>query len=74
MTDRTKSTVRAARWALLPAMAAIALFASLPAAVAADQQASDEAAATAQGHFVAGVDGEARAQVPAPVHHRHHAR
>jgi hypothetical protein len=74
MTDRTESTVRAARWALLPAMAAIALFANLSAAVAADQQRSDETEDYTLSQQVAGVDGGAHAQAPAPVHHRHHAR
>jgi hypothetical protein len=72
MNDRTESTVRAARWALLPAIAAIALFANLPAAVAADQQTTDEETINALSHQVA---GDAYAQAPAPVvHHRRHAR
>jgi hypothetical protein len=43
MQDRINTTVRRrARWALLPAIA-IVLFAGLPAAMAADQQATDDA-------------------------------
>jgi len=74
MNDRIEPTTRAARWALLPAVAAIALFAGLSAAVAADQQASDEAQGYEQGRLVAGVDGgSAHAQAPAPAarHYRH---
>ena len=74
MTDRTPSTTRAPRWALLPAIAAIALFAGLPAAVAADQQRSDEAPGDRLSHQVAGIsgdNGDARAQAPAPVVRRH---
>jgi hypothetical protein len=75
MNDRTESTVRARRWALLPAIAAIALFAGLPAAVAADQQRSDEAPDSRLSHQMAGINsdnGDARAQAPAPVVRRHH--
>jgi hypothetical protein len=73
MNDRTESTVRAARWALLPAIAAIALFAGMPAAVAADQQASDEAEGYTLSQDAAGVGTSARAQAPAPAarHYRH---
>jgi hypothetical protein len=75
MNDRTVSSVRAARWALLPAIAAIALFANLPSALAADQQRSDEAPDLKLGQEVAGVGDAARAQAPAPApRHRHHAR
>ena len=75
MSDRTVSSVRAARWALLPAIAAIALFANLPAAFA-DQQRSDEAPDLTLSQDVAGVGDAARAQAPAPVvrHRRHDAR
>jgi hypothetical protein len=68
--DRIDSTMRAARWALLPAVAAIALFAALPAARAADQQTTDEEKIYALSQEVAGVG--AYAQAPAPVaRHRH---
>jgi hypothetical protein len=42
MTDRINSSTRRARWALLPAIALV-LFAGLPTAMAADQQATDDA-------------------------------
>jgi hypothetical protein len=70
--DRIDSTMRAARWALLPAVAAIALFAALPAARAADQQTTDEEKIYALSQEVAGVGAYAQAPTPAPVaRHRH---
>jgi hypothetical protein len=70
--DRIDSTVRAPRWALLPAVAAIALFAALPAARAADQQTTDEETIYALSQEVAGVGSYAQAPGPAPVVRRHH--
>ena len=72
MNDRIDPTVHTTRWALLPAVAAIALFAALPAAFA-DQQRSDEAPGYGLGRQLAGVgSGFAHAQAPAPVVRRHH--
>jgi hypothetical protein len=72
--DRIDSTMRAARWARLPAVAAIALFAALPAARATDQQTTDEEKIYALSQEVAGVGAYAQAPAPAPVvRHRHQA-
>jgi len=69
--DRIDSTLRAARWALLPAVAAIALLAALPAR-AADQQTTDEEKIYALSQEVAGVGSYAQAPAPTPVvRHRH---
>ena len=70
--DRIDSNLRAPRWALLPAVAAIALFAALPAARAADQQTTDEEKIYALSQEVAGVGVYAEAPTPAPVMRRHH--
>jgi len=66
MQTRIESNARgAARWALLPALAAIALLASLPAARAADQQTTDEEMIYALSQQQAGTG--AYAQAPAPA-------
>jgi hypothetical protein len=70
--DRIDSTMRGARWAFLPAVAAIALFAALPAARAADQQTTDEEKIYALSQEVAGVGAYAQAPAPAPVARRRH--
>jgi hypothetical protein len=63
--------MRAPNWALLPAAAAIALLAALPAR-AADQQTTDEEKIYALSQEVAGVGAYAQAPAPAPVvRHRH---
>jgi hypothetical protein len=61
---------RSARWAMLSAVAAIALFANLPVAQAADQQRSEEAPDLALSQAVAGTGPYAQAPAPAP--RRHH--
>jgi hypothetical protein len=68
---RIDSTMRAASWALLPAAAAIALLAALPAR-AADQQTTDEEKIYALSQEVAGVGSYAQAPGPAPVVRHHH--
>jgi hypothetical protein len=69
--DRIDLTMRAARWALLPAVATIALLATVPAR-AADQQTTDEEKIYALSQEVAGVGSYAQAPTPAPVvRHRH---
>ena len=74
---RIDSTMLAPRWALLPAVAAIALFAALPAAHAADQQTTDEETIYALSQEVAGAGPYAQATTPAPapvVRRHHHAQ
>jgi hypothetical protein len=77
MQTRAESNARrATRWALMSAVAALALLARLPAAQAADQQASDEAKTYALSQEVTGTGAYAQAQAPAPAprHHRGDAR
>ena len=69
--DRIDSTMRAPRWAVLPAVAAIALFAALPAARAADQQTTDEEKIYALSQEVAGVGSYAQAVYPYRGHVRY---
>jgi hypothetical protein len=72
---RIASTTRAPRWALLAAIAAITVFAALPAARAADQQTTDEETIYALSQEVAGSGPYAQAPAPAPVvRHRHHTQ
>ena len=70
--DRIDSTMRGARGGFLPAVAAIALFAALPAARAADQQTTDEEKIYALSQEVAGVGAYAQAPAPAPGARRRH--
>src|SRR3984957_15021396 len=71
MQTRIESNARrAARWTLLPAVAAIALLAGLPAARAADQQTTDEEKIYALSQKQAGTGAYAQAPAPAPRRHR----
>jgi hypothetical protein len=75
MQTRIESNARrSARWAMLSAVAAIALLAHLPVAQAADQQASDEARGEQLGQEVAGTGPYAQAPAPAPRQHHRDAR
>ena len=67
--DRIDSTMRTAGWTVA-AIAAIALFAALPAARAMDQQTTDEEKIYALSQQQAGTG--TYAQVPAPVARRRH--
>jgi hypothetical protein len=71
MQERTESTTRAARRALLPALAALALLAGMPAARAADQQTTDEEKIYALSQPAAGTGPYAQAPAPAMRHPRH---
>jgi hypothetical protein len=72
MQDRINTTVRRrARWALLPAIA-IVLFAGLPAAMAADQQATDDEMDNAQNWQAARSGSYAQSYDEGTVHDPRH--